>query len=95
MDALGLLRVVDILLPSQACSVCPLASPQKNHLSGLQRKLLKLTFWNQEQLQQVNYLYRLLATCAAATSSSRQPFPRPLRGRFGAGPACWLSAQAL
>ncbi|KAL4450230.1 hypothetical protein ABPG77_010899 [Micractinium sp. CCAP 211/92] len=25
----------------------------KNHLSGLQRKLLKLSFWNQEQLQQV------------------------------------------
>ncbi|EFN52544.1 hypothetical protein CHLNCDRAFT_26745 [Chlorella variabilis] len=24
----------------------------KNHLSGIQRKLLKLTFWNQEQLQQ-------------------------------------------
>ncbi|PRW20477.1 DNA polymerase epsilon catalytic subunit A [Chlorella sorokiniana] len=25
----------------------------KNHLSGLQRKLLKLTFWNQDQLMQV------------------------------------------
>jgi hypothetical protein len=27
---------------------------QKNHLSGLQRKMLKLSFWNQEQLQQAS-----------------------------------------
>lgn len=26
---------------------------QKNHLSGLQRKLLKLTFWNVQQLMEV------------------------------------------
>ena len=26
----------------------------KNHLSGIQRKLLKLTFWNQEHLMQVD-----------------------------------------
>lgn len=34
------------------CPAAALARPQKNHLSGLQRKLLKLTFWNQDQLMQ-------------------------------------------
>lgn len=33
--------------------LCLFALLQKNHLSGLQRKLLKLSFWNQEGLLQV------------------------------------------
>lgn len=38
---------------SQTLPHSPSPPPQKNHLSGLQRKLLKLSFWNMEGLQQV------------------------------------------
>lgn len=31
----------------------PSCAPQKNHLSGLKRRLLKLSFWNEQQLAEV------------------------------------------
>jgi hypothetical protein len=38
------------LLPSTSSRLCFLPAPQRNHLSGLQRKLLKLSFWSVQQL---------------------------------------------
>jgi hypothetical protein len=40
---------------SGAAALCPHCTPplQKNHLSGLKRKLLKLSFWNVQQLMEV------------------------------------------
>ncbi len=48
---------------ARCCAPSPLFPAvclQKNHLSGLQRKLLKLSFWNQEQLQQVGHRLQVL-----------------------------------
>jgi hypothetical protein len=36
-----------------ADAVYALVCPQKNHLSGLKRRLLKLSFWNEQQLAEV------------------------------------------
>ena len=79
--------------PCLARRPLPLPLPQKNHLSGIQRKLLKISFWNQEQLQQVRegwagqipggdaWLYACCARCRLRARPCRAP-------RFPPAPVC-------
>ena len=43
--------------------------PQKNHLSGLKRRLLKLSFWNEQQLAEVK------RDCFPLVRRNRHPQP--------------------
>jgi hypothetical protein len=63
------LCLCNLLLSAQAPSRLPPApppvpAPQKNHLSGLQRRLLKISFWNQDQLQQVHTKSIYICLCS-------------------------------
>ena len=81
------METADPLSPS--CPPTPSCLPQKNHLSGIQRKLLKVSFWNQDQLMQVRRevqpivsrnRYRRDGTSAYALLAEQQ---RPAAGKAG------------
>ena len=69
--------------PAPALPCLP-ACPQKNHLSGIQRKLLKLSFWNQENLMQVRWVGEWVGGWADSTDLPCPPRPACLAGCLSA-----------
>jgi hypothetical protein len=55
-----------------------LLRPQRNHLSGLKRQLLKLSFWNTQQLMEV----RRSVAPAVARNKARAKTTQARRGGF-------------